>query len=77
MENQRPDCYLILSLDGGGVRGALQARVLDLIEQSLPFIDKVQLIAGSSIGGVNGLCVAAGHAPSDLVKMYSSRTKDI
>lgn len=77
METQRPDCYLILSLDGGGVRGALQARILDRLQQMMPFLDKVQMIAGSSIGAINGLCLAAGSAPQDLVGMYSTRGGEI
>lgn len=77
METQRPDAYLILSLDGGGVRGALQARILARLQEMLPFLHKIQLIAGSSIGGINGLCLAAGHTPDDLVGMYLTRGEDI
>lgn len=77
METQRPDAYLILSLDGGGVRGALQARVLDRLQGLMPFLDQVQLISGSSIGGINGLCLAAGHTPADLVAMYATRGEEI
>jgi patatin-like phospholipase/acyl hydrolase len=77
MESQRQDCYLVLSLDGGGVRGALQARLLARLEKMMPFLHKVQLIAGSSIGGINGLCLASGRSPDALVEMYSDRGKDI
>lgn len=77
MESQSPDAYLILSLDGGGVRGAFQARMLDRLEEMLPFLGRVKLIAGSSIGGVNGLCLAAGSTPADLVGMYATRTDEI
>lgn len=77
MESQSPDCYLILSLDGGGVRGAYQARLLDRLQEMMPFLDKVQLIAGSSIGGINGLCLAAGHGADDLVGLFATRGADI
>ncbi|MGD9726559.1 MAG: patatin-like phospholipase family protein [Nitrospira sp.] len=77
MINQSQDCYLILSLDGGGVRGALQARILARLQETIPFLHKVKLVCGSSIGGINGLCIAAGHDAADLVAMYSKRGKEI
>jgi len=47
------DRYLILSLDGSGVRGAYRTRRIERIEAAYPFLHKVELIAGSSISGVN------------------------
>ena len=70
-------CYLILSLDGGGVRGALQARVLQRLEAMLPFLHNVELISGSSIGGLSALMFAAGRTPDDLVELFTDRTDEI
>lgn len=72
-----PKCYLILSLDGGGVRGVLQARLLERLEESMPFLHKVDLIAGSSIGGINALGLAAGISPTEMVEFYQRHTEDI
>lgn len=69
--------YLILSLDGGGIRGALQARMLERLEAAMPFLHKVDLLAGSSIGGINALCLAAGATPTQLVELFTDRAKDI
>jgi patatin-like phospholipase/acyl hydrolase len=71
------DPFLILSLDGGGIRGALQARLLERIEEATPFLHKVDLIAGSSIGGINALCLAAGRKPSDVVNLFKKRSSEI
>jgi uncharacterized protein len=72
-----PDCFLILSLDGGGVRGAYQAKILERLESVIPFLHKVKLIAGSSIGGINAMGLAAGYTPSEMVELYKRRTDDI
>lgn len=76
-EARSSGCYLILSLDGGGVRGALQARIVERLEDSIPFLDKVELIAGSSIGGIASMCLAAGYQPADLVSLFKDRMADI
>lgn len=71
------DCYLVLSLDGGGVRGAYQARILERLEAAVPFLHKVKLVAGSSIGGINAMALARGVTPSELVDLYKDHTTDI
>ncbi|AFG36406.1 patatin-like phospholipase family protein [Spirochaeta africana] len=55
----------ILSIDGGGIRGLLAARVLERLEQLLqergdnrPFREHFDLIAGSSTGALIGLGLA-------------------
>jgi patatin-like phospholipase/acyl hydrolase len=77
MAAHQSSCYLILSLDGGGIRGALQARIIERLENDLPFLSGVKLIAGSSIGGINALCLAAGGRPSNLVELFKDRAEDI
>lgn len=71
------ECHLILTLDGGGVRGALQAKLLERLEVTIPFLHNVSLIAGSSIGGINALCLAAGLTPGELVEFYEVDTAGI
>lgn len=65
----REDCskpaFRILSLDGGGVRGALTTVILQRIIAEVPtFMDNVDLIAGTSTGGLIGLMLAAGYSPA-------------
>jgi len=63
--------FRILSLDGGGVRGLLTARILHRLEQEVPgWIDQVDLIAGTSAGGITALALAQGESPAFLVELY-------
>jgi len=57
--------YRILSLDGGGVRGAFAARLLERLEAAHPgFIARADLIAGTSAGGLLALGLAKGLPPA-------------
>jgi patatin-like phospholipase/acyl hydrolase len=62
--------HLILSLDGGGIRGVLTAKLLERLEAACPFLDGVQLFAGTSTGGLLALGLARGLSPTDLVELY-------
>jgi hypothetical protein len=65
--------YRILSLDGGGLRGLITARMLDRLtsDASLQgWLDEADLIAGTSTGGILALGLASGKAPKDICDMY-------
>jgi patatin-like phospholipase/acyl hydrolase len=61
----------LLCLDGGGVRGVLQARVLDRLEQTHPFLAKVDRFAGTSVGAINAMWLSMGRPMSELVELYT------
>ena len=68
----------ILTLDGGGIRGLLTARILQRLEAMVPgWLDSVDVIAGASTGGIIALALAAGVPLSDIVALYQDRAKDI
>jgi predicted acylesterase/phospholipase RssA len=67
----------ILSLDGGGVKGVLEARLLERLEAESPFVDGVDLFAGTSTGGILALALAAGIPMSECVALYRDNSKDI
>ncbi len=69
--------YFILSLDGGGIRGALSAALLGAIERKTPFLNKVDLFAGTSTGGILALGLARGLPPQKLLELYTKRGKEI
>jgi len=70
--------HAVLSLDGGGIRGCLQARLLQRLERRVPgFLAAPRLLAGTSIGGINALWLAAGKPIDDLLALYVDRAKDI
>ncbi|HEU5013852.1 MAG TPA: patatin-like phospholipase family protein [Roseiflexaceae bacterium] len=63
--------YRILSLDGGGIRGAFTARLLARLDGALPgFLQRFDLFAGTSTGGILALGLAAGLSPDELVDLY-------
>ena len=63
--------YRILSLDGGGLRGLLTAKLLERLEQARPgFLAQVDLFAGTSTGGILALGLAAGLMPAEIGALY-------
>ena len=70
--------FRILSLDGGGVRGILQARLLANIEALLHSRDgmdtsigqKFDLIAGTSTGGIIALGLSIGRSAKEILAFY-------
>lgn len=73
MPSNRP--YRILSLDGGGIRGAISAVWLDAIERRLgsPLRNHVDLIAGTSTGGLLACGVSMGKSPREILDLYRTR----
>ena len=70
--------YRILSLDGGGIRGLYTAVLLQrLARQHRPLLDSVDLIAGTSTGGIIALGLAARLTPGRLVRLYRTKARDI
>lgn len=63
----------ILSLDGGGLRGIITARLLHRLnnEKSIKgWLNETKLIAGTSTGGILGLGLAAGKTPDEIMNIY-------
>jgi len=68
--------FNILSLDGGGVRGTIEAVVLDRIQKEFPkFLQRVDLITGSSTGGIQALGLAAGNSAPENRQAYEEMAK--
>jgi patatin-like phospholipase/acyl hydrolase len=63
--------YYILSMDGGGIRGILTARILERLEAAVPgFLTNVDLFAGTSTGGLLTCGLAYGMNPTELRQLY-------
>jgi uncharacterized protein len=63
--------YLILSCDGGGIRGLVTSLLLRQLETDHPgFLQQAYLTAGTSTGGIISLGLACGVSPGTLVDLY-------
>ncbi len=70
--------YRILALDGGGVRGTLTATLLQKLSSEVPgWLDKVDLIAGTSTGGILALGLARGLEPAELRELYCDNCSEV
>ena len=70
--------YRILSLDGGGIRGVLTISLLQQLDREHPdFLDKVELVAGTSTGGILALAIAAGKSLSQALKLYKEKGRQV
>jgi patatin-like phospholipase/acyl hydrolase len=64
--------FRILSLDGGGIKGAFPAAVLAALEQDTgkAAADYFDLIVGTSTGGIIALGVGLGKSAAEIVEFY-------
>ncbi|HAJ72731.1 MAG TPA: hypothetical protein DCO68_11705 [Methylophilaceae bacterium] len=65
--------YRILSLDGGGLRGLITVRLLQQLSQTsgqAHWLDQVDLITGTSTGGILALGIAAGKPLEEMAGLY-------
>jgi patatin-like phospholipase/acyl hydrolase len=72
--------YRILSLDGGGIRGVLPARLIEIIAQRYPnLLASVDLIAGTSAGAINAVALTfpVAKSPAELVGLYVNEGRTI
>ena len=70
----------VVSIDGGGVRGVVPVIAMQRLaaEPGLEtWIDRTELIAGTSTGGLIALAVAAGVSLADLRDLYVTRADDV
>jgi patatin-like phospholipase/acyl hydrolase len=70
--------YRILSFDGGGIRGLVTLAILKRLEAQIPsLIQRADLLAGTSTGGVIALGLAAGKSADEMIGLYRDNGKEI
>ena len=70
--------YLIVTCDGGGMRGLITALLLDDLQTKTSFLSKVNLFAGTSTGSFIALGLASGQvSTSSLISLYESDGQSI
>jgi patatin-like phospholipase/acyl hydrolase len=67
--------YRVLALDGGGMRGIFTASAIGALERDLNvrLVDHVDLIVGTSTGGIIGLGLAAGKSGAEMLRFYKEQ----
>ena len=69
--------YLILTFDGGGIRGLISALLVQQLDQEFDFLKRVDLFAGTSTGALMALGLASGVPVASLVDIYMTKGKDV
>jgi uncharacterized protein len=70
--------YRILCFDGGGIRGIYTLTLLRRLEERVAgFLDRADLLAGTSTGGIIALGLAAGRSLDELRSFYEDSGKDV
>ena len=77
--------FKILSIDGGGMRGIIPAKILCELEEELQkhqsedarLCDYFDLICGTSTGGIIAIGLALGMSAKDILSLYVSHGKEI
>lgn len=74
-----PGRFRILSLSGGGIKGAFSAAVLSAIEKvyGCRIADYFDLVAGTSTGGLIALGLGAGADARKLLDFYRDKREDV
>ena len=72
--------YRVLSIDGGGIRGLITTVMMQRLAATpalKDFLDKVDLIAGTSTGGLLALGIARGLPLDEIRDLYLNDGKEI
>jgi uncharacterized protein len=72
--------YRILSIDGGGIRGIIPVVLLERLGTAAgvpTWLDSVDLIAGTSTGGLIALALAAGKSFAEIRDVYTAKGSEI
>ena len=77
--------FKILSIDGGGMRGIIPAKILCELEEELQrregpearLCDYFDLICGTSTGGIIAIGLALGMSAKEMLNLYVAHGKEI
>ena len=71
--------FRILSIDGGGIRGAVAAKMLEPVEKRIdrPLSEYFQLFAGTSSGSIVAAATALGYPSQSIVELFQQQGQQI
>ena len=83
--NEKDKKFKILSIDGGGIRGIIPAKVLFHLEEeairndgpSARLCDYFDLVCGTSTGGIIAIGIALGMTAKEILNLYEDNAKNI
>lgn len=77
--NIDPNDRIILSLDGGGMRGILTIQLLKQLEEfaEIPCYELVDMVAGTSTGGIIAGLIARGFNAAEIEVKYDELIKEV
>ncbi len=77
--NIDPNDRIILSLDGGGMRGILTIQLLKKLEEvaGIPCYDLVDMVAGTSTGGIIAGLLVRGLNANEIEEKYDELIKEV
>lgn len=70
---------LILSLDGGGMRGILTIQLLKKLEEiaGIPCFELFDMVAGTSTGGIIAGLILTGHTAPEIEALYTNLVTEV
>ncbi|KAI1714244.1 patatin-like phospholipase domain-containing protein [Ditylenchus destructor] len=79
MLKRKDKLAILLSLDGGGIRGLILIRILIYLEWKLgsSFWEKVDWVAGTSTGAILALGLGKKHSPEHIERAYLRLKNDV
>ena len=76
--------FRVLSIDGGGIRGIIPAKILALLEEELGrkgkstrICDYFDMICGTSTGGIIAIGLGLGMPANDILNLYLENAEDL
>jgi patatin-like phospholipase/acyl hydrolase len=77
--NIEPNRRLILSLDGGGMRGILTIQLLKKLEEiaGIPCYELFDMVSGTSTGGIISGLIVTGHTAAEIEGLYISLVSQV
>lgn len=71
--------FYILAIDGGGLRGAFPAKILECITKRLGIdpSSRFDLVSGTSTGSIIAAAVATHRDPTEIVELYRQHSRFI
>lgn len=79
MEDDMPDRKLLLSIDGGGIRGIIPICMLIRLEEvtGKPAKETFAFVAGTSTGSIIAASIAAGIPARTMLNLYTARANEV